>query len=113
MKDDRLYLIEIDERIRRIESFTQAGRDKFMNSFELQDATIRNFEVIGEAAKRVSPALKDAHPEIPWKRISGFRDVLIHDYLGVNAAEVWNIVEHDLPDLKSKIKSLLAISPTV
>lgn len=107
MKDDRLYLINISESIERIESVAKEGRDAFMASWVLQNAVIREFEIIGEATKRLSNDLKNAHPVAPWKRIAGFRDVLIHDYLGVDLNEVWNIVARDLPELKRKIKSIV------
>jgi uncharacterized protein with HEPN domain len=78
-----------------------------MQSPLIQDAVIRNFEVIGEAAKRVSDQFKQAHPNVPWRRVAGFRDVLIHDYLGVDLNEVWGIVERNLSDLKRKIEAIL------
>ena len=68
---------------------------------------IRNFEILGEAAKQISDTLKQAGSEVPWKRIAGLRDVLIHNYMGVDVEEVWRIVEQDLPGLKKKIESLL------
>ncbi len=106
MTDDRLHLADIAERIQHIESYTQGGRDVFLQSPLIQDAVIRNFEVIGESVKRVSQQLRQSHPEVPWRRIAGFRDVLIHDYLGVEVNEVWNVVERNLPDLK-KISAIL------
>ncbi len=83
------------------------GRDTFLKSRLKQDAVIRNFEIMGEAAKQLSDKVKQAHPTIPWKRIAGFRDVLIHDYMGVDVEEVWKIVERDLSGLKEKIGFLL------
>ena len=107
MKDDKLYLIHMAECIERIESYIQGGREAFMQSSMAQDAVIRNFEVMGEAAKRIPQGLRDRYPDLPWQRIAGLRDVLIHDYMRVDLDEVWNIVERDLPDFKSKIQAIL------
>ncbi len=102
MKKDSLYITHILESIERVESYTPANHTTFMESTMLQDAIVRNFEIIGEASKRISQELKDLHPEIPWRR-----DVLIHDYAGVDAHEVWNIIRNDLPDLKKNLVALL------
>lgn len=107
MKRDNLYIAHILECIRRIESYTRDGRDVFLNALMAQDAVIRNFEVVGEAAKRVSGELKEAYPDVPWRRIAAFRDMLIHDYMAVDLNEVWNILDRDLPDLKGKIEAIL------
>jgi len=68
---------------------------------------IRNLEIIGEATKRISADVKDNHPEIPWREIAGLRDVLIHDYMGVDLHVVWNVVVQDIPKLKSTVRRLL------
>jgi uncharacterized protein with HEPN domain len=78
MKDDRLYLIHIWECIQRIESYIGEDKAAFLASTMMQDAIIRNFEIIGEATKHLSPELKQLHPEIQWRGMSGFREVLIH-----------------------------------
>lgn len=106
-KDPRVYLAQILERAERILSFTHEGRDAFFRSHLIQDAVIRNFEIIGEAAKRVPEEFRQLHPSIPWKGLTGLRDVLIHQYDGVNLAEVWRIVEKELPELRRTISTVL------
>ncbi len=108
MSDDRGYLNDIRECIDRIEHYTRDGRDSFIASTLIQDGVVRNFEVIGEAAKRLSPALTQTRPEIPWRRVAGFRDVLIHQYQSVDLNAVWNVVEYELSDLKQAVAALLA-----
>jgi len=112
VKGDRLYLISIIESAERIIGYVKDGREAFMASTLIQDATIRNFETIGEAARQVSAELRRAHPEVPWREVLGFRDVLIHDYLRVDVDEVWNIVESDLPELKQKLAAILSALPS-
>jgi uncharacterized protein with HEPN domain len=107
MKDNRLYLSNIKECIERIESYTCDGREAFMQTPIIQDAVIRNFEIIGEATKRFSPELRAAYPEIPWQQIAGLRDVLIHDYLKVNLNRIWGIIEQNLPELKAIVEAIL------
>jgi len=84
MKDDSVYLRHILDAIVRIESYIAVGREAFMSTPHWQDAVIRQLEIIGEATKRTSEALRSHHPEVPWRRIAGLRDVLIHDYMGVS-----------------------------
>jgi len=107
MNNDRLYLIYISEYIRRIEIYTYLGRDDFLQSIIIQDAVIRNFENIGESSKHLSQELKQRYSDIPWRRIAGFKNILAHDYLNVDMEEVCNVIENDLPDLKSKIEIIL------
>ena len=103
MKDDNVFIKDIIERIYRIESYTKGGKDEFFQSLLIQDGVIRSCEVIGEAVKLLSMELRQNHSEIPWRQIAGFRDVLIHDYMGIDLDEVWNVVEINLSDLKDKI----------
>ena len=106
-KDPRVYLAHILECIQKIERFTAEGKPRFLQEDMVQDAVIRNLEIIGEAAKRISEDYRAAHPEIPWRALAGLRDVLIHQYEGVELERVWVIVEKDLPPLKRAIAELL------
>ena len=83
MKDDKLYLIHIGECIQRIETYVAGGRESFATSTLIQDAVLRNLQTLAESTQRLSNALKAAHPEVNWRDISGFRNVLVHDYLCV------------------------------
>jgi uncharacterized protein with HEPN domain len=107
MKDNRLYLIHIQECLTRIELYTVEGKDAFLTDIKTQDAVLRNLQTLAESTQRLSDELKAAHPDIDWRRISGFRNVLVHDYLSVNLIRVWEIIERNLPELKSKILLIL------
>lgn len=107
MSNDRLYLEHIREAIEKITSYSAGGWDEFQRSPLVQDAVLRNFEIIGEASKRLSDAVKSLRPDIPWRQISAFRNVLIHDYMGVNPQRVWNVVTQDLPVLRQAVDELL------
>ena len=107
MKDDRVYLHHLEECIDRITEYTRSGLDSFLDDTMTQDAVLRNLEVIGEAVKNLSPTLTAAHPEIPWKRIAGLRDILIHHYFGVDLEIVWRVVEDRLPELSRAVADLL------
>lgn len=107
MNRDSLYLIHIRDAIRKILDYTAEGRESFMSDSMKQDAVVRNFEIIGEATKRLSDDVKTRRPEIRWRDVAGFRDILIHAYEGVDYLEVWNIVEHHLPELHDAVDALL------
>lgn len=107
MKDELLYIIQMIERADRIFKYTTGGRDQYLHDPMIQDAVIRSFEVMGEAAKRVPQSIRDLASEIPWRRIEGFRDVLIHQYEGVDLQEVWKRVAEDLPPLTRSLEHLL------
>ncbi|UFT99901.1 DUF86 domain-containing protein [Radiobacillus kanasensis] len=107
MKYDKLYLRHILECIENIESYIPNGEDDFFSSKLIQDAIIRNLEIVGEATKRISKDFREQYPHVPWKEMAGLRDVLIHNYFGVDNGIVWNVVEKEIPPLKEKIIDLL------
>ena len=106
MKSPELYLVHIQECLAKVQAYTREGRVAFMGDTKTQEAVLRNFEVIGEAVKRLAPELTAQHPQVPWRRIAGFRDILIHAYDRVDVEEVWNIVEHDVPGLAAHIQTI-------
>jgi uncharacterized protein with HEPN domain len=106
-RDYRTYLRDILEPIRKIERYiaNQSYAD-FAKDELVQDAVVRNLEVIGEAAKRIPDETKSKVPEVEWKKMAGLRDVLIHAYFAVDLEIVWDIVKHKIPDLKKTIMRL-------
>jgi uncharacterized protein with HEPN domain len=107
VKDDRLHLIHIFECVSRIESYTGEGKDAFLRDGKTQDAVLRNLQTLAESTQRISPELKALHPTVEWARIAGLRNVLVHDYLGINLVRIWEILQHGLPELKKRVASIL------
>jgi uncharacterized protein with HEPN domain len=107
MKGDVVYLRHILESIRRIEEDTRSGYESFMASHTLQDAVLRNLQVLSESTQRLSDSLKVRCPDIEWRRIAAFRNILVHDYLGIDLDIVWKIVREELPGLEEAVQSLL------
>ncbi|MFZ4813472.1 MAG: DUF86 domain-containing protein [Phototrophicaceae bacterium] len=112
MSQETAYLNDILERIVRIQRFTLEGEAGFMASELIQDAVIRNCEVIGEIVKRLPPTLTDQHPEVVWRQFAGFRDILIHSYNRVRLDVVWQTVVQDIPKLRTAVETLLS-HPTI
>ncbi|RLG15172.1 hypothetical protein DRN69_03515 [Candidatus Pacearchaeota archaeon] len=107
-RNEKFFLEHILESIERIEYHTKnKSRSTFKRSIPTQDIVIRRIEIIGEATKNLSQRIKNKYSEIPWKKIAGTRDVLIHGYFAVDLDLIWDIVKKDLPDLKRKIKKIL------
>lgn len=105
LKDDSIYIEHILESINKIQRYVQnISKEEFINNDLLQDAVIRNFEIIGEASKKISPNLKLTYSMIPWREIAGMRDKLIHDYFGVDIEMIWITVNEDLPTLLLQIE---------
>ena len=109
MKDSRLYLVHVQDCIARIQDYTQGGRAEFMRNSLVQDAVLRNLEVMGESVKRLPDAWKQSQPQVEWVKVGDFRNVLAHDYLEVDLDIVWNIIENYLPGLEAAVQGLMAM----
>ncbi len=107
MKDDKAYIEHILLSISKVKEYTKdIDKNGFEKNSMVQDAVIRNIEIIGEATKKVSNNLKKTYPEIPWKEMAGMRDKLIHDYMGVGTDVVWKTIRVDLPFLEKLLKDI-------
>lgn len=107
-KNNLAYLKHIIDSIERIEAYIFGiDYDEFMESSIIQAATIREIEVIGEATKNLETSFKNNYRTIPWRKMSGMRDKLIHEYFGVDLDAVWDTVKIDLPPLKDKIYEII------
>jgi uncharacterized protein with HEPN domain/predicted nucleotidyltransferase len=108
-RDSRLYVQDILESILKIEEYTyNLSQNEFLQDSQAQDAVIRRLEIIGEATKNLPRNLRLEYPDIPWQRMAGMRDILIHGYFRADLNRVWEVIEQDLPDLKRQISQVLA-----
>ncbi len=99
-----LYLNDIIEAIGRIEEYTASfSSTEFAENKLVLDAVVRNLEIIGEAVKMLPNEIKKKHPEVEWRKIAGLRDIIAHEYFGINAAIVWDIVKNKIPEFKASI----------
>ena len=106
-KNINIFLEHILESISLIEEYTKdRKKSEFIKSKQLQDSVIKRIEIIGEAMKNIPHEFKDIHNKIPWKQIVGMRDILIHQYFGVDLNLTWEVIEKDLPELKKQINRI-------
>ncbi len=103
---DRILLAHILKCMDRIRNYTYGQRETFYNSHMVQDAVVRNLQILAESTQRLSKSLKATEPAVPWSAIVGFRNILTHNYLGIDLDAVWSVVETDLPQLRSVIERM-------
>ena len=109
MRRDAVYLIDIIEAAKLVMSYvTEKSKEDFLADSQCQDAVIRRLEIIGEAARRISEEIRIQHASIPWKSMMGMRNLMIHEYDGVDLSVVWETVQKDLPVLMAKVEKILA-----
>ncbi|MGC1374856.1 MAG: DUF86 domain-containing protein [Anaerolineales bacterium] len=106
--DDAARLGHIFDAICRIEEYTHGvHKDTFIGHGMMQDAVMRQVEIIGEASRNISDEFQEAHPELPWLQMRGIRNKIVHDYLEINTDVIWDTIKNDLPVLKSQVQKLL------
>lgn len=107
-REPRVFLSHIPQSINLIEAYTHnITRGIFLQSVGIQDQVIRRLEIIGEAVKRLPATIRDEYPAVQWKRIAGMRDMLIHEYFGVDLVLTWQVVQRDLAEPKKTIAAAL------
>jgi uncharacterized protein with HEPN domain len=104
-----LYLNDITESIEKIQRYTKGlSYKKFHQSDMVVDATVRNLEVIGEASNHIPSEILEAHPEVPWKLMKSMRNILIHEYFGVDLEIVWKTIQGSLPELLIAVRKVIS-----
>ena len=106
-RSERLYLSDARDAIDRVLTYTSSGRARFFDEAMVQDAVVRNLEIIGEAVKHLAPATRAKRADIPWTAIAGMRDRLIHDYFHVDLNVAWDVIQNDLAPLREALIALL------
>jgi uncharacterized protein with HEPN domain len=106
-RDDAWLLDMLQSAQRALDYASGLSENQFMADNLRQDAILRQLTILGEASKKISNELRTAHPDIPWRKVAGFRDVVVHDYFGVDLKEVWRIIRDDLPSLVKLLEPLV------
>ena len=108
-REYRLFLEDMRTACEKIVRFSQGLTSaEFLADAKTHDAVMRNLEIIGEAAKHIPEEVRKRNPSVPWRKISGFRDVAAHEYFGIDVDVVWNLIIHEVPILLEELKRLPA-----
>ncbi|MCZ7358024.1 MAG: DUF86 domain-containing protein [Candidatus Methanoperedens sp.] len=107
MREVRERLLDILEAIERIEKYANRGRDAFEHDELIQTWIVHHLQIIGEAARALPDNFRDKYPDIPWSKIIGMRNILVHNYFGIDVDVVWAVIVNELPDLKEKTMAIL------
>lgn len=108
-RDETLLFEDVLEAIGRIREYTRGySKEGFFRDQKTIDAVIRNLEIIGEACGQVPGPVRERYPQIPWRKIVGVRNIVIHHNFGVDLETVWFIITRQLPDLQSSLRAILA-----
>jgi len=109
LRNYKHYLLDIAQAVTKIIEYTKgATLENFVSDGKTMDAVVRNLEIIGEAAKNLPDEIKSKYNEIDWKAIVGMRNIVIHEYFGVDPDEIWQTIREDIPILQDNIKNILA-----
>jgi uncharacterized protein with HEPN domain len=107
-KDDTVYLHHILDAIDLIKEYTKGmSENEFLSNSMAHDAVVRQLEIIGEASRNISDEFQDQHPKLPWAKMIGIRNKIVHEYFNINLAIVWDTIKDDLPLLKKSIQKLV------
>jgi len=107
MRDLHERLLDILEAIERIEKYTIRGRDAFEQDELIQTWIVHHLQIIGEATRALPDNFRNEYPDIPWSKIIGMRNILVHNYFGIDVDVVWAVIVNELPDLKKKIMEII------
>ena len=105
IKDNAIYVDHMLDCIQRIDEYIDS-KSHFYSSRLVQDAVVRNLQIMSESSQRIAGDIKSIYPEVPWREISGFRNILVHDYLGIDLDAIWGVVESDLPLLEGALVAM-------
>lgn len=111
MRDDHLRLLDMAEAIRQIEKYASKGKQAFERDELIRVWIVHHLQVLGEAARGISDESQKIYHQIPWNKIIGFRNILVHHYFTINAEEIWAVVEVNIPQLKRELQVILKKYP--